>query len=87
MILLFHQTLIYGFKIETFPCFCIYLDVPLDVFMSFNKMKEMSSGVEDIQKALESSEMLQMSSDRQSVRRVTEIRKKDDLDEYMVYVV
>lgn len=63
------------------------VDVPLEVFMNFNKMKEMSSGVEDIQRALDSSDILELSSDRQSVRRVTEIRMKEDLDEYMVYVV
>lgn len=59
----------------------------LDVFLKFNKIKEMTSGIEDIQKALDGSEMLELSSDRQSVRRVTELRKKDDIDEYMVYVV
>lgn len=47
----------------------------------------MTTGIEDIQKALDGSEMLELSSDRQSVRRVTEMRKKDDIDEYMVYVV
>lgn len=63
------------------------LDVPLDVFLSFNKIKELANRIEEIQKAVECSEMLELSSDRQSVRRVTEIRKKDNLDEYMVYVV
>lgn len=45
------------------------------------------NGIEDIQKALDASEMLELSSDRQSVRRTTEMRKKDDIDEYMIYVV
>lgn len=57
------------------------------MFLNFNKIKELVSGIEDIQKALDGSEMLQLSSDRQSVRRVTEMQKKDDIDEYMVYVV
>lgn len=64
-----------------------YVDVPLDVFLSFNKMKEIASGVDEIQKALESSEMLELSSDRQSVRRITEIKRKDNIDECTVYVV
>lgn len=59
----------------------------MDVFLSFNKMKEIASGVEEIQKALESSEMLELSSDRQSVQRVTEIKRKDNIDECTVYVV
>lgn len=50
-------------------------------------MKEIASGVEEIQKALESSEMLELSSDRQSVQRVTEIKRKDNIDECTVYVV
>lgn len=68
-----------------FPVFEI--DVALDVFLNFNKIKEMTHGIEDIQKALDGSEILELSSDRQSVRRVTEMRKKDDIDEYMIYVV
>lgn len=67
--------------------FSFRLDVNLDVFLNFNKIKEMTNGIEDIQKALDGSEMLELSSDRQSVRRVTEMRKKDDIDEYMIYVV
>lgn len=55
--------------------------------MSFNKIKELVSGIEEIQKAIESSEMLELSSDLQSVRRITEVKKKDDIDEYMIYVV
>lgn len=47
----------------------------------------MANGIEDIQKALDGSEMLELSSDRQSVRRITEMQKKDDIDEYMIYVV
>lgn len=55
--------------------------------MTFNKIKELANSVDELQKAIESSEMLELSDDKQSVRRTTEIKKKDDLDEYMVYVV
>lgn len=55
--------------------------------MTFNKIKELANGVDELQKAIESSDMLELSSDRQNVRRTTEIKKKEDLDEYMVYVV
>lgn len=67
--------------------FFLHLDVSLDVFLSFNKIKEIVSSIEEIQKALESSDMLELSSDRQSVRRVTEIKRKDNIDECTVYVV
>lgn len=55
--------------------------------MNFNKIKELANGTEEIQKAIDSSEILELSSDRQSVRRLTEIKRKDDIDEYTVYVV
>lgn len=61
--------------------------VPLDVFLSFNKMKEIANGIEEIQKAVECSNMLELSRDRQSVRRVTEVKKKDDIEECTIYVV
>lgn len=50
-------------------------------------MKEIANGIEEIQKALESSEMLELSSDQQSVRRITEIKRKDNIDECTIYVV
>lgn len=55
--------------------------------MNFNKIKELANGTDEIQKAIDISEILELSSDRQSVRRITEIKKKDDIDEYTVYVV
>lgn len=55
--------------------------------MTFNKIKELANGIDELQKAIESSDMLELSDDKQSVRRTTEIKKKEDLDEYMVYVV
>lgn len=61
--------------------------MPLETFLKFNKIKESTAAVEDIQKAVESSEILELSQDKQSVRRTTVIRKKDDIDEYMIYVV
>lgn len=58
----------------------------MEVFLKFNKIKETTTSIEDIQKAVKSSEMLELSEDKQSVRRITEVRTKEDLDEYMVYV-
>lgn len=61
--------------------------MPLSTFMSFNKIKELTHSIEDIQKAIDGSEMLELSNDRQSVRRITEFRPKDNVDEVTVYVV
>lgn len=55
--------------------------------MTFNKIKQLASKTEELQKAIECSEMLELSGDRQSVRRITEFKKKDDIDEYVIYVV
>lgn len=55
--------------------------------MSFNKIKEMTNSIEDIQKAIVGSELLELSGDKQSVRRTTEVRQKENIDEYVVYVV
>lgn len=61
--------------------------MPLDTFLKFNKIKEFTTAIEDIQKAVESSEILELSQDKQSVRRTTAVQKKPDIDEYMIYVV
>lgn len=61
--------------------------MPLSTFMSFNKMKELTNSIEDIQKAIDGSELLKLSCDKQSVRRTTEVRQKENIDEYVVYVV
>lgn len=61
--------------------------VPLSTFMNFNKIKEMATSVDDIEKAIYNSELLELSCDKQRVRRITEIQIKDDVDEFTVYVV
>lgn len=70
-----------------FFCSICAVDVPLDVFLNFNKIKAMANGVEELQKAIEGSELLELSDDRHSVRRTTELKEKDEIDEYMIYVV
>lgn len=55
--------------------------------MSFNKIKELTNSIEDIQKAIDGSELLELSCDKQSIRRTTEVRQKENIDEYVVYVV
>lgn len=55
--------------------------------MTFNKIKVLTSSQEDIEKALYNSEFLELSGDKQRVRRITEIHPKENIDEYTVYVV
>lgn len=55
--------------------------------MTFNKIKKLASSAEEIEKALDNSEMLELSCDRASVRRITDILIKENVDEYTIYVV
>lgn len=67
--------------------FTYILVVPLATFMTFNKIKKLASSAEEIEKALDNSEMLELSCDRGSVRRITDIIIKENVDDYTVYVV
>lgn len=60
--------------------------VPLEVFLSFNKIRELTSDTKDIAKALGSSQLLQVSEDRKTVSRTTEVRKKENQDDCIIYV-
>lgn len=61
--------------------------MPISTFMKFNKLKEMVVHQDDIEKALDKSEYLELSDDKQKVRRTTEVQLKQDIDEYTIYVV
>lgn len=61
--------------------------MPLSTFMTFNKIKKLAASAEEIEKALDNSEMLELSCDRGRVRRITDIIIKENVDEYTVYVV
>lgn len=55
--------------------------------MSFNKIKNLTHSIGDLQKAIDGSELLELSADKQSIRRTTEVQQKENIDEYVVYVV
>lgn len=55
--------------------------------MKFNKIKELAATPDDIEKSLFNSEFLELSCDKQRIRRTTEIRPKDNIDDLTVYVV
>lgn len=69
-----------------FPC-SVIADVPLQVFMKFNKIKKNVESVECIAKALSNSDFLKLSDDRTTVCRVTPIAETRNVDERTIYVV
>ncbi|XP_059616636.1 la-related protein 7 [Phlebotomus argentipes] len=60
--------------------------VPLEIFLSFNRMKQLTECAKDIAKALAKSQMLQLSEDEKKVRRRTKINWKINSDECTIYV-
>lgn len=60
--------------------------VDLNVFISFNKIQELTTSPERIAKALQGSTMLALSEDGNKVRRITPIVKRENVDECTIYV-
>ncbi|XP_037937567.1 la-related protein 7 [Teleopsis dalmanni] len=61
--------------------------VPLEVFLNFNKVKTLTSKVEDISKALSNSDLLELDeTTKLKVRRKTEIPKERNVDEKTLYI-
>ncbi|KAF3423602.1 hypothetical protein E2986_03952 [Frieseomelitta varia] len=60
--------------------------VDLNVFLRFNKIKELTTDINRIAKAVQVSTMLSLSEDGMKVRRVTPIIIKENTDECTVYV-
>ena len=62
-------------------------EVPLTVFMQFNKIKALANSVDEIEKAVCTSETLKLSVDRTKVSRVQPLDENRNVDEHTVYVV
>ncbi|GLV32280.1 La related protein 7 [Carabus blaptoides fortunei] len=60
--------------------------VDLSIFLKFNKIRTLTTNIEDICKALRKSEKLQLSEDNLKVCRVTPIQEKTNQDECTIYV-
>ncbi|KOC60892.1 La-related protein 7 [Habropoda laboriosa] len=60
--------------------------VDLNVFTSFNKIKDLTTDVNRIAKALEASTMLSLSEDGLKVRRITRMVPKENIEDCTVYV-
>lgn len=60
--------------------------VPIEIFLTFNRMKTLTTSVKEIEKSLETSNFLELSEDKTKVRRVTVVQQKTDIDDYIIYV-
>ncbi|XP_011177357.2 la-related protein 7 [Zeugodacus cucurbitae] len=60
--------------------------VPLDIFLNFNKMKALTSSVEEIKKSLTNSELLELDETNLKVRRKTALPAERNVDDKTLYV-
>uniref|UniRef100_A0A1B0FQW8 La-related protein 7 n=1 Tax=Glossina morsitans morsitans TaxID=37546 RepID=A0A1B0FQW8_GLOMM len=60
--------------------------VPLDLFLTFNKIKCLAACVEDIVKSLHKSDLLELDGTQQKVRRKTPLPEDRNVDEKTLYV-
>lgn len=60
--------------------------VDLNVFINFNKIRELTTDINRIAKALQASTILSLSEDGMMVRRITPIVSKENTDDCTVYV-
>ncbi|XP_054260397.1 la-related protein 7 [Macrosteles quadrilineatus] len=62
----------------------VYID--LSVFLTFNRVKALTSDITDLVKSLKHSQFLQLSEDETQVCRLTPIKKKENEEDCTIYV-
>ncbi|XP_044270387.1 la-related protein 7-like [Tribolium madens] len=60
--------------------------VDLSVFLKFNKIRKLTTNIEDIQKAVQKSQLIELSEDRNSICRTKPVKEKNNVDECTIYV-
>lgn len=60
--------------------------VPIEILLTFNRIKALTTSLKDISTALENSDLLKLSEDKLKVCRTTEIKQHDDIDDFTIYV-
>ncbi|RZC37674.1 la-related protein 7, partial [Asbolus verrucosus] len=60
--------------------------VDLNVFLKFNKIRKLTCNIEDIQKAIKKSKLIELSEDKSSVCRKEPVKEKTNVDECTIYV-
>ncbi|KRT80269.1 RNA binding protein [Oryctes borbonicus] len=61
-------------------------DVDIEIFLKFNKIRKLTTNIEDIVKAINNSQLLTLSEDKNKVRRNTPINMKENADNCTLYV-
>ena len=67
--------------------FCIFKDIDLQVFTKCNKLRQLTTDIAVIAKALKRSKILELSSDGLKVHRKIPFEEPRDADHRTVYVV
>lgn len=62
------------------------VDVDISIFLKFNKIRKLTTNTEDIVKAINNSQLLELSEDKTKVRRKTCIKLKENVDNCTLYV-
>lgn len=64
----------------------LFLDVDLSIFLKFNKIRKLTQSVEDLQRALGKSELLELNEDKTKVIRKVPPKEKHNVDDCTIYV-
>ncbi|CAG9824166.1 unnamed protein product [Phaedon cochleariae] len=62
------------------------IDIDLEVFLTFNKIKRLNCTPDDIRKAISKSELVELSDDKEKVRRKIPLKVKENVEECTIYV-
>lgn len=60
--------------------------VNLNEFLKFNKIRKLTLSIDDLRKAIKKSDILELSEDLEKVKRKTEIKVKENVDDCTIYV-
>lgn len=61
-------------------------EIDINIFLQFNKIKKLTTNVEDIRRAIKKSDLIQVSNDGNSVSRTTPVKVKSNVEECTIYV-
>lgn len=63
-----------------------FADVDLNVFLSFNKIRKLNCTADEIRKAIGKSELIELSEDKEKIRRKKPVVFKENVEECTIYV-
>jgi predicted nucleotide-binding protein (sugar kinase/HSP70/actin superfamily) len=70
-----------------FPNFLPRSDIPIETFLRFNKILALTKTSDDIVQAINNSEILELDKEKTKVKRNTEIKIKENVEDFTIYVV